>query len=647
MKIRALVLALILILITLTAVRGQETAPPAMSLSGGGLTEDPAIGLSPGRLQSLIGLAQAAHAQAQLLGQENTHFLIIPSARVDNPDAITPVERENLLALAQAQAEAIAAACQEIGAEITLPCQTTVLPIYPRSDAANTTYIQKILSSLSAIYFLDGDPLVAMRNLADTPLEQVIADAYRSGVLIAGDGAGADLQSLQLLAGYQPDFAAENALAFGAIDLRALPNGRGLSYGLDQAIIQSELFYEGRLGLLLNALIDPGSVNLGLGIDRYAGVDLSAGNLLTRVYGSQTALIVDAETYHAADSAQYRGRLNYLSLRNILVHAFSAGEVGYRLDARSFSEFSTPQTISRQFETLRLPSGAGSLYLLSSLSPSWSASTLLNRFLNESGGRQARVLHLLLGYPNPEAIQAQADLVDQLLGREALPLAINAATPAGFEPDLTGYDAILISLVDRQHFPELRDKLGVLRVAWFGGKPILASGDAAVILGAHYWLNAYQSSPILQDPALTHFDPTLHEQALGLNLLPVNLEVGLTDSNRWGGLFSLAYRHPDLIALGMADQTALVLQSERTVLEGENIVASLDLRNAAVGEAGSNVRFVNGLLDIFAPGDIMEPRPADAAAALVPAATPLIVLPSPTPTASPTITATPAPTRRP
>lgn len=649
MKFRFLLLAFILTLIAITAiaVRGQEPIPTAMSLSGGGNTDYQSSSELPGREENLRGFLQAAQAQAQKLGQSLTHILIIPTARISNPFTITQGERENLTAFAEAQADSLEDICLQFSTENSLPCQATVLPVFMRSDAASIAYVNEIADSLSAIYFLDGSPLLAMRNLANTPLERVIADAYQRGVLIAGDGNSANMQSFQLLVGYQSDFAAENALAFGASDLRTMPRGRGLIYGLDHAIIQSELFFEGRLGLLLNALIDPASVNVGLGIDRHAGVDILDGDTVTRIYGKQTAVIMDAETYHAADSAQYHGSLNYLSLRNVLVHALTAGDLNYDFATRSSTQFSTPQTLSRRFETLRLPSEAGSLYLLSNITQSWNASILLNQFLNEAGGQQARVLHLLLGYPNQDAIQAQIDFINQMLGVDTLPLVVTPSTPPGFEPNLTDYDAIMISLADRQRFPELSSKLGFLRAAWFAGKPILAAGEATPILGTNFWINPYQSSPALLDPELAHFDPSQHVHSPGLNLLPANIEVGVTNNNRWGGLFSLAYRNPTVITLGMADQTAIVLQSDLTIVQGENIVASLDLRNATIGEQDSNIRFANGLLDVFAPGDLLEPRDADAAAAPIPAATPIVTFPSPTPSPSPTITATPEPTNTP
>ena len=496
MKFRALLITILLILFTLTVVHGQEPVSPVMLLSGGG--DAPNLDTGAEIPLSLIGFAQAAQQQARRLGQTSVNILIVPTGLTSNPFDISSAEQENLVAVAQQQGDILEAACLELPDADNLPCQAEILPVFLRTDATTATNLTSINDSVSAIYFLDGNHDMAMRILSNTPIERVIADAYQHGVLIAGNGEGADILSIQLLAGYEPDFSAENALAFGAIDLRTLPGPRGLLFGQDRLILQSELFSEGRLGLLLNALADPESVNVGLGIDRSAGVEIQNASVLSWVYGEQTALIVDAETYHAADSAQYRGGLNYLSLRNVLVHSLTAGETEFNFNSLSFAQNQPPETIDRRFETLSLPAEAGSLYLLSTQSDTWSASTLLNRFVNEAGGQQARVLHVLLGYPDADSIQAQQETINRIIGLETLPLVIDAETPAGFEPELTSYDAILLSLARRQQYPPLAERLAFLRVAWFGGKPILAAGEATVVLGTTYLSNPNQGGEDFQ-----------------------------------------------------------------------------------------------------------------------------------------------------
>lgn len=646
MKFRAVMLAGLLILVSLTIVYGQEPTLPAMSLIGGEDAASPDSGdnITPTR----TGFSLAAQERARQLGQTEVKILVIPTLLISNPLSLSATERQNLMTYAELQADTLEAACSSFDAAQALPCQASVLPIFMRTDALSTANQTAIAEDLSAIYFLDDKRSsdLAMRNLNNTPLERAIGDAYNRGVMIGGSGTGMDIQSFQLLAGYQVDFTPENALAFGAIDLQALPGPRGMGYGLTDAILQSDIFYAGRLGLLLNALADPESTNQGLGVDHYTGINLQ-GTELTRVYGEQTVLIVDGVTYHAAESAQYRGGLNYLSLRNVLVHALTAGETSYDLKTQSFGQNRAPELIERRFETLNLPADAGSLYLLSTLSDSWSASTLLNRFVNEAGGRNGRILHLLLGFPDSEASQARNEFISQMLGVPTIPLEITTATQPGFELDFTSYDAIILSLSGRQQFPEIQDKLAFLRGAWFAGKPILAAGEAAVVLGTNYLSNPNTALEASTNPELAFFDPALHPITQGLGLLPANIEISLTGSNRWGGLFSLANLNPGLITLGMAEHSAIILRRDQTSVDGENIVVSLDLRNAFVGEAGSGVRFTNGLLDVFAPGDKLEPRNADKSAAPVQPATPVIIYPSSTPTRTPTLTATPVPTNTP
>jgi cyanophycinase-like exopeptidase len=636
MKFRALLFTLLLVSLTLTAVRGQESIPKLLSLSGGGYED------------SLVGFTRAAQQRARQLRHAQVKILVIPSTLISSSFSISQPERDNLGVIAEQHRLELETACQDFSGTNALPCTATILPVYIRSEASNPANLAFITQDLSAIFFLDGSATAAMQIIANTPLERTLSDAYERGVLVGGTGAGIDLFATHLLGGYKPGFNAENALAFGAADLFSAPGPRGLLFGLDFSLLQSDIFYTGRLGLLLNALADPQSPNVGLGLDHNAGIELSADGLISQVYGDQTVLILDAETYHAADGAHYRGALNYLSLRNVLVHILEQGANQYDMQRRTFDQNNAPDTLERRFETLRLPSEAGSLYLLSSLTNSWSASTLLTEFVNESGGQQARILHVLVGYADPESAQRQIEEINRSIGLETITLQITPETTPGLEPDFAAYDGILFSVADRQQVLPVKDNLLFLRVAWFNGKPILAANHAAVVLGTTFLrrpANSLASGP--STPVLTRFDPAAQTIEQGLGLIPANLETLLTGRNRWGGLFSLAYNSPGLITLGLADHAALVLHPDQTLVDGENIVVSLDLRYATQGEAGSGLRFANGMLDVFAPGDRMEPQLADMAALPFPAATPVIIYPSATPTTTPTLTATPVPTNTP
>jgi hypothetical protein len=75
---------------------------------------------------------------------------------------------------------------------------------------------------------------------------------------------------------------------------------------------------------------------------------------------------------------------------------------------------------------------------------------------------------------------------------------------------------------------------------------------------------------------------------------------------------------------------------------GENGIFIFDLRQAKT-QLGANEGFIisNAMLDVFAPGDWVQPELADVNAQFDPAPTP--VLPTPAPTATKTPTATPIP----
>ena len=120
--------------------------------------------------------------------------------------------------------------------------------------------------------------------------------------------------------------------------------------------------------------------------------------------------------------------------------------------------------------------------------------------------------------------------------------------------------------------------------------------------------------------------------------------------NRWGRLFAAAFNHPEQPALGLNVNTALEISSEGASVIGDNVVVSLDLRQANL-VVGENRGFViaNGFVDTFAPGETLAYEPANTFGEMDHAPTPVLLTatatPLPTSTATPTATLTPTPTR--
>jgi hypothetical protein len=124
----------------------------------------------------------------------------------------------------------------------------------------------------------------------------------------------------------------------------------------------------------------------------------------------------------------------------------------------------------------------------------------------------------------------------------------------------------------------------------------------------------------------------------GLGLVNIAVEPELLTNNRWGRLFTLAYEHPENIAVGLTAGTALVISEDAAQVWGENGIVLLDLSRAALALGANRAYAVaNGLIDVFAPGEILHAWPADRSFLPARAATP--VIPSPEPTASPGPTA--------
>ena len=187
--------------------------------------------------------------------------------------------------------------------------------------------------------------------------------------------------------------------------------------------------------------------------------------------------------------------------------------------------------------------------------------------------------------------------------------------------------------------------LDAVKTAWSRGLPLLADNGGAAIVGSSF--SAHGPTPLDADEAeraaQKSFLRGTTNIARGLGLLDIMIEPQLLNDNRWGRLFSLAYAAPDTIAFGLTQNTALEITPDGARTIGDNVIFALDLRKATL-DLGTNDGFVivNGLLDVFTPGDSVAPSVADVRSALARVPTP--ILPTNTPTLTPTATATNTPT---
>lgn len=573
-------------------------------------------------------------------------ILVLPSASATNADAISDEERAVLTKSAEERRFQIEEACKRAAPD-TMTCTAILAPLFTRSDARQAEALKYFTDDLSAIFMLGDDPAVGMRVIGSTAVEKAVQQAQARGTIVGGTGGGGAMQSQAMLAGYNPAYNPSTSLNFGAVDVWDTFTKRGLALGLDGAILDQQFYQNGNEGRLLNAIALSDAPHVGIGIDTYTGLNVYGGTRLQDVFGLYTVMILDAETYHAAEAVQYVGKEHKLSLRNVLVQMLAPGKFSYDLDKRLLSLGTKAQAVNpklaRDFKALSLPRQAGPLILAGDLSSSVSGGPALKRLVELSGGDKANILIVAAGYPSDSAAQAAAEKYAALLGVPSqTAVVLDQTEPLAIPRDATG-----LLLIAKDQSKINVDQLQSLKAAWASGLPLLADNGGAAITGKVY--SAHGPTPKEPDEAEFATEKSFLQGATqiekGLGLLDITVEPQLLNDNRWGRLFALAYNSPQQIALGLTQNTALEITNEGPQTLGTNETFVLDLRNAGL-DVGDNTGFViaNGMLDVFAPGEAVKPTAADVKATVTPAATPALPTETPTPTNTPTATATPTPT---
>jgi cyanophycinase len=599
------------------ASQAQETPEPLLVPIGGGYAD-----VYPGLVRAILSRAQGGLVR----------LLVLPTTYSSNAEQITPGERQVNLTDAERRRFELQEACKR-AAPPGVTCEAVIAPIFTRLDAQDPANLADFTPDLAAVFILGGDQAVAMRALANTPVEQALAQAYQRGAVISGTSAGCGLLSAAMIADYSPNFAPENALDFGSALLWNTAELHGMAFGVPTALLDQHFFQRGRVGRLLEAIARPGAPGIGVGVDAYTGVHIAGGQRLEQVFGLYSVAVLDAETYHAAESVRYSGPRHTLSLRNVLVHLLSPGPASFDLAARRHSLVAWQPRLERDPAPLALPQGAGALILAGGLEGTLSTSPVLARFSELAGGQAARVLVYVEGYPNLRSNQRAADRYAAALQAPSLTLTPDeqgAVQP----PPADAYTAILYAGRDQS----LMTAPDWIKQAWLSGKPLLADNAAAAVTGAAYSAHGPTPDEAEDRELATQKSFQLGQTVIrpGLGLLEMQVEPQLMSDVRWGRWFSLAYANPQRLTLGLNESMGVEITAQGAQVIGESVLWSLDLRAASL-DLGTNDGFViaNGLIDIFSPGETVAFRAADAAARFERQPTPVLAAPSASPTASP------------
>jgi len=448
---------------------------------------------------------------------------------------------------------------------------------------------------------MGGDQVIAMQITAGTVLENALAEAFARGVVMGGNSAGLAVESRVMIAGYGGDaFGPENAFAHGAVDVWSGADDaaleRGLDFGVTDALLEQHFWERARIARLLNAVVQPGAPRVGIGVDSFTGALIRDNTLLEAPFGLYTGAIVDAETLGAAQTATFENDAGVLSVRNVLLHTFAPGTYSYDLTTRQPSTAAALTSIARTFDGLTLPEGAGTLVLYGNFADS----------IDMTGIDLGSTAAILTGFATLEALNAVNDLYANSM------VDVITLGDDGMVQDLTPYDTIIVHASDPSII-DIETLRAPLQDAWLSGKTLVLDNAAAAIIGQQYTAmppTPYDSEDDLLIEAATQGvllqdGVTLSE---GLGFLPVTIETRVMADNRWGRLIALAYANPNLLAVGIPDGATLIISSEGARVDGTNAVITLDLRSATLGLGENNGYIItNGLLDVFAPGDVVTP----------------------------------------
>ncbi len=622
MKYRLIIIAILLSLLSPDTSWAQQAADQVLVINGGDYAENYA---------AFIQTTLAKNAEDQI------NLLILPSAITSNVDQISATERGRLLETGELTRSEMEQTCYQVLPPDML-CSIKVLPVFTRSDAEKGDWQSYFDASLDGIYLLAGDPEISLSVLKDTPLQKAINEAYRQGVVISGGAA--DLYSAAVIHKSGEGSHLDSVFNFGALSVSDSSASLFLDINLPGTFVLTDIFEGNQLGSLLRAVTFQGAPSIGIGLESRSALQITKHDQIIAFSAGSPSLVLDATTYHAALSLRYTGAFQPVGASNILAHWLAPGEHGFQLTSRQHSLAAPPDRIDRNTQPLRLPDGAGSLFVSSDLLETMGLNNAASHFINLAGGKKAKLLLLAAGYQDPQEIQELASYFEGLSDNplQILDLTNNPTEPLEISDEITG---IVISAAMTPNFDPIRLQPAGLK--WRSGLPVWVNHAAASWIGTNYVIEP--GNPGIEDNSFF----SKQDIQPGLSWLPVSIQTLLWDQNHWHGIYSQAYHYPKNLVVGLPSRSGLEISNLGARVWGEDAILTLDFSQAILLDGSA----ANSLIDIFAPQEMVSFQHADQDAEPIAASTPAlptatytqhVVTPTDTPTPAPTFTSTPVPT---
>ncbi|WP_122261391.1 hypothetical protein [Ornithinimicrobium cerasi] len=545
---------------------------------------------------------------------------VIPATYGDDP-----ADREENLELAQERADQIDAACESV---VTAPttCATTLLPILQRSDAMDPAVSAPLREpGVDGMYVLGGDQVLAMQVLANSPAEEATETAFERGAIVGGTSAGNAVESRSMGAGYPAPGWPYNALErdmsiiFWGDDLAS--DERGLSFGSEQIIFDQHFYERGRFGRLLSWVGqsverygEPGK--LGIGVDWGTGLVVTDDALAADAFGVSSSAIIDASR---ATGLDWVGPRDTLSADDVLTHLLAPGTgLTYDVTGRSVS---VDGTVVEPGDRAALPDlsigGRGSLWLGGGQN-NRATSEPLAEFVDAArsarpGSRGGPILLATVAYADADARDRAVTSYSSALRAVGWTGAIEVVDAGDLSSSAVARAAGLLVVGGDQSLlgDAVSDRtLGrVLAQAVQQPGPVMTDDAATALLGSTYVADPTpgEADRSFADDAIAMFRADEVDTREGLGLVDgYQLEPWLTYDYRWGRLYGAAYDRPDVVSLGISEQTALRVDRDGAQLTGLRSAIVVDGRSAdwMVGSNGA-LGAANVWMDVLGPGDPM------------------------------------------
>jgi cyanophycinase len=590
---------------------------PILGLAAAGATIPTFVPIGAGYTAETLQQFAAEAAAVDSSGQVS--ILVLPVTYGVDPLAMSNGLRTKNLTLADTRRAQIEDACLAV-VPAGETCRVVLAPVLIRSDAFDPANVGLVTPGLDGIYVLGGDQVVGMQVIVNTPFEAALASAQAAGAVTSGNSAGAAVESADMIAGYTGANGPEQGFEQGSVDIWTYDGPtdtqRGLSFGLQNVLLEQHVLQRGRIARLINASFT--SAEVGIGVDADTAATIEDGTRLTEIGGTSAVFVADSLSYGSLGQFDPSGTL---SIHHVATQVLPAGD-GYDLAARrpvvGGVAVAAPSIAGRAFPSAATPAGSGAL-LLSGGAPS---SSVLDRLVAASGGPGSRIVVLAAGYAKAETATKDAKASAATLGSrgastswfvvdaKAKPATVAAALASADGVFLTAPDPSLV-LAGLASQPAIT---AAVRSAWLGGAALLADDAAASALGARFTRDPRPglSTDEIEAAAVAEFRPDSVHPVAGLGWIGLGVEPGIVSNRHWGRLYNDLAVAPEAgrLGYGIDAGTAIELRPDLAapLVVGEGVVVALDGRygSFAVGTNGTlAARWV--LLDTFVGGQAIAP----------------------------------------